>query len=745
MNEPATVPRIRAYFSHSYRAADRDINLYFWHLFHEKGFSFTVDPKSDTFSASYLEYLMKRSACFAAVIPRRADQAPYFCSPFMVFEYGLAVQARRPRLVFVERDIGGGLFRKDDPDVVVFDRATLEDDQAEYESRITRLAERARPDRTLDRTTLGSVGLLLSPTSVDPVTLAQRLTTALKGWGYHAVEPIDPRFDRLYELAIHLDQYDFVVVDVAAVSPTGMEWLHGYLSGRFIPSIRLFRLDGESPHAVSPPPWALSQTVVGGQSEDAVLFWRSDDELLSKLERIVQRFTRVRTDLRWKLDAERYFRSAGRSTSARVFISNAQSANAFAVALSSQLELENIRYFHYKANNTLPLAERWQEELAREIRGSRIFVQLFSRDYMSSRYCAEELATAQRAESEGMLKILPLFLDPPQQVEVPTQGRLLNELPEDKRIPAAVESIDALLRREAEEETKMTTDRAHVTDIAILAITQDEYAAVLKLLPAPKLYQGGVDEPNLHAWVTSELPSPDPTRPYQVVLALTHRQGNVASSQATLYTVERWRPRYVVMVGIAGGFPKEGVRRGSVAISSVIWGYEYGKIADGKFNPRNDQTFQVDNALVTAAITHNLMHPDWHRRIAVKPPDRASVPNVVVGPIASGEQVVDDARYPLVKAALEHWPKLIAIEMEGAGGAAAIAKLHERGVQVGFVMVRGISDMPLVGEIEAGGNATATGEAQSEERQNWTPYAASAAAAFAVTLIESGWPTTPRG
>ena len=68
--------RIPTYFSHSYRAGDRDINLFFWKLFWAAGFLVTVDPKSDVLSIPYLEFTMRHSACFASVIPCRPDQKP---------------------------------------------------------------------------------------------------------------------------------------------------------------------------------------------------------------------------------------------------------------------------------------------------------------------------------------------------------------------------------------------------------------------------------------------------------------------------------------------------------------------------------------------------------------------------------------------------------------------------------------------------------------------------------------------
>src|SRR5260370_10349666 len=91
--------RVPVHFSHSYRREDRDLNDYFWTIFHGAGFSFTVDPGSTSLSTTYLELMMARSAGFVAVVTYRQEEEGYRCSPFIMHEYGLAVRARKPRLV----------------------------------------------------------------------------------------------------------------------------------------------------------------------------------------------------------------------------------------------------------------------------------------------------------------------------------------------------------------------------------------------------------------------------------------------------------------------------------------------------------------------------------------------------------------------------------------------------------------------------------------------------------------------
>ena len=96
---------IPTYFSHSYRLDDQDLNKKFWRLFAEANFSFFVDPPSDTTIHTHLERMMGRCSAFVAVVNRREDVGRFHCSRFILYEYGLAIQARRPRLLLIDKTV----------------------------------------------------------------------------------------------------------------------------------------------------------------------------------------------------------------------------------------------------------------------------------------------------------------------------------------------------------------------------------------------------------------------------------------------------------------------------------------------------------------------------------------------------------------------------------------------------------------------------------------------------------------
>jgi nucleoside phosphorylase len=276
---------------------------------------------------------------------------------------------------------------------------------------------------------------------------------------------------------------------------------------------------------------------------------------------------------------------------------------------------------------------------------------------------------------------------------------------------------------------------AALVDLAIITILPEEYSSVLACLSNRRAAPGSASEPNVYGWELGEVQAAGHAVPYTVVVALAGDPTNAIGALVTKKTVEIFLPRYVALVGVAGGLPTEAQTRGDVMISSVIHAYEYGKIDESGFRPRSNFTYRVDRGLVMAALALDAGGPEW--RVGITPgPDPAHRPRLRAGEMASGDKVVDDATGVFFQAVLNYWPKLLGVEMEGAGAAAAIEAAHAEGRQVGFVMIRGVSDMPISGaEPQSGGTA---------ERDRWKPYAAGVAARFVCELLRNRWPVPPR-
>lgn len=269
----------------------------------------------------------------------------------------------------------------------------------------------------------------------------------------------------------------------------------------------------------------------------------------------------------------------------------------------------------------------------------------------------------------------------------------------------------------------------NTADILILTVLPEEYAAVLSQLADARLVAGTPDAPNTHAWRLGHIAREEGGL-YRVALALVGGGGNVNASQAMAAAVTRWQPRYALLVGVAGGLSSAGCALGDVVVSTEVYGYEHGKL-DGGFQARPNWIYQVDAGLRASSQGFAAANPGWWQSGAT-PKARA-----LFGPIAAGDKVVDDPSDPMFAAVLKLWPKLHAVEMEGAGAAAAIEHLRAAGVRIGFLIVRGISDLPRAAD-QRGEASSQTGERDANKQR-----ASEAAARFVARWIATEWPVAP--
>ena len=271
-------------------------------------------------------------------------------------------------------------------------------------------------------------------------------------------------------------------------------------------------------------------------------------------------------------------------------------------------------------------------------------------------------------------------------------------------------------------------------DIAIVTILPEEYDAVLKLLKKTNIHNPTNGRANLHSWVKGELYNKNFKKKFHIVLAKAGKPGLVSASLATSNTIAEFNPRYILVIGIAGGFPKEKLKKGDVVIATHIWNYEYGKIEHG-FKPRIHFTHQTDQALLNSATTI-IKDKNWTNNCESSPPNRNHMPKAITGIIGSGNKIIDDIDDPFVQQLILKVPELQAVEMEGAGVAEAIENHRTMGHQIGYIMIRGISDMTS--------DARDTKKNISKkQREKLKKYASEIAANFGIYMIRNTWPTAP--
>lgn len=713
--------RIPLYCSHSYRVGDRDLNAHFWKLFWDNGFSFTVDPKSTDLAPTVLELMMARSAGFAAIVTFRDEQRKFRCSPFVVHEHGLAVQARKPRIVLRDQRIATRYFSASGTIDIAFDAANP--DRSDHEVR------RALADLK-DRTTLWKnnrcwqVGLALPARErVLAVELMQAAGNATVNLLHHV--------DDAFGLAAAVDGCDYVVVDLDHPAASRIA---SFLQGRATPMLKVARLGGaELPaHLLGPEPLRTEAS-----AQDLVMYWDGADDSAFE-HRLLGEINRLEADRREFLSAEeghRYFRSLGRPTQP-MFLSNARSSSHFAGDLVSALQLENMSPFHYRFNNTIGAGQRWGAQLNGIVRESKVFVALMDREYWERDWCREEYNAARRLSDEGELTIIPFFLDGHDDTrDVPDQGADLRGLSRTDQIRTAVEVLDRYFVGLEQQRVSTSAARADApaagdtcVDIAIVTILPEEYAAVLAQLSNVRRPTPSAAHPDLHSWQVGEIRSEQYQTPFRVVLAQS-KHTNTEAANAVLNTFHAFQPLYVLVVGVAGGLG--GTRLGDVVVADRICAYGYGKITDNEYVPRTEFDSTPDGSISSLASTLESRAPQWYAGVD----GITTTPRIHVGPVASGDIVVDDVDYSFFAKVLESRPKAIAVEMEGAGLASAVQNLRSQLRPIGYGMIRGISDAPSGRAAEAG----------TEARDLTKPRASAAAAACAAHLVKHAWPVPPRG
>lgn len=265
------------------------------------------------------------------------------------------------------------------------------------------------------------------------------------------------------------------------------------------------------------------------------------------------------------------------------------------------------------------------------------------------------------------------------------------------------------------------------TKVGILTITDAEFGAAQRIFSCRQ---------NI-----SETPyfvsAPSASSQYDVVISQASDRTNTPASRAVAGLIEDLRPAYIFLAGTAGGVLKEdvaaGIGRDDTALGDVVVGDFIDYTEFVKLRGRKSLERKVAHDHPSLYLRENFARPlrgntEWHAWIGEPRPeprhDGATVPRVVVGNIAAGEKILSSTTSAYQKQLLRKFDKALAFETESFGVAhqvfSARCSVH---YNPQFLVIRGISDFANSPDSDAG-------------RQNWTPYAASAAVAFVRCIVE---------
>ncbi|HEU4426825.1 MAG TPA: 5'-methylthioadenosine/S-adenosylhomocysteine nucleosidase [Pilimelia sp.] len=280
----------------------------------------------------------------------------------------------------------------------------------------------------------------------------------------------------------------------------------------------------------------------------------------------------------------------------------------------------------------------------------------------------------------------------------------------------------------------MASDPA--ADVVFLAALGLEYDAIYAHLTNPRRHV----DPDGTRYATGGLPGG-----CRVALALIG-EGNLAAAALTGRAIQEFRPRALMLVGVAGGLNDEAAI-GDVVVATRVHAYQGGRDESGGFRPRPKSwpaahdVEQVARDVARAGEWATSLPGRGSGGEAADPPGEAADPGEAAGPpsrageatpqvhfkpIVSGDVVLDSRTSPVAGLIAQHYSDAIAIDMESAGVAEAA---HRKGFHR-TITIRAISD-------------AADGAKRRADAAGHQPRAAAHAAAFAVAVAQKVGESTP--
>lgn len=259
------------------------------------------------------------------------------------------------------------------------------------------------------------------------------------------------------------------------------------------------------------------------------------------------------------------------------------------------------------------------------------------------------------------------------------------------------------------------------SDIGIIcALEQPEFSAVENAFGGTHNWKDVGDPSLAHLYRETEITTSD-GEPLRVIGTTSTSMGLTAAAIATTQLIMSYRPRLVLMIGIAAGTRSGNKQFGDVLVADPSVDYNSGKVAfqDGvrEFLPDpypigiNPRLRSVLKKYATRQDVFADIRSKWKGKL----PPQAN--KVHVGPLGAADQVIDDAARMLE--IQKSWRKLIGVEMEAYGVYRACHESPEPKPR--FASFKSVCDFA------------------AEKSDSWQEYAAFLAASFAYSFITSEW------
>ncbi|MGO8732737.1 MAG: hypothetical protein ACLQVM_08080 [Terriglobia bacterium] len=259
------------------------------------------------------------------------------------------------------------------------------------------------------------------------------------------------------------------------------------------------------------------------------------------------------------------------------------------------------------------------------------------------------------------------------------------------------------------------------TDVAIIcALENPEFVAVTNAFGGPAKWHDAGDARFPHVYRQTEFALAT-NKHLKVVSTTATSMGLTAAAIVTTQLILQFRPRIVVMVGIAAGTRSGDKEFGDVLVADPSVDYNSGKVVQAggvrEFLP-DPYPIGLNPRLRSLLQKYRSTHPVFGAIRERWRGDTPSRPNRLhLGPLGAADQVIDD---PLrVLEIQRNWRKLIGVEMETYAVYRACTESPDPKPR--FVSFKAVCDFA------------------AEKTDSWQEYAAFMAAEFAAAFLKAEW------
>lgn len=265
------------------------------------------------------------------------------------------------------------------------------------------------------------------------------------------------------------------------------------------------------------------------------------------------------------------------------------------------------------------------------------------------------------------------------------------------------------------------TDVSFGADVGIVcALEQPEFDAVRDAFGGATAWKEIGDARFTHVYRETTLKAVS-GKNLRVVATASTSMGLTAAAITTTQLIMQFRPRLIVMIGIAAGTRSGNKQFGDVLVADPSVDYNSGKVVDvGGIREFLPDPYPIGlNARLRSVLQKYASNPNVFIEIRKRWKGAAPAgPNRLhIGPLGAADQVIDDPARVLE--ITKNWRKLVGVEMETY---AVYRACHE-------------SPEPKPRML----SFKAVCDFAAEKTDSWQPYAAFTAAQFAVDFLKSEW------